>query len=22
MTDARRIEQTFIPGPSIQLGNG
>ena len=22
MTDARRLEQTFIPGPSIQLGNG
>ena len=22
MTDARRIEQAFIPGPSIQLGNG
>ena len=22
MTDARRIEQTFIPGPSIQFGHG
>ncbi|MEN9454249.1 MAG: hypothetical protein RLZZ19_736, partial [Actinomycetota bacterium] len=22
MTDARRNEQAFIPGPSIQLGNG